>query len=122
MLVKIYQTWPLMNLNYLPDEIIIKNYLDLLNFKDLALVQFYHRNIAYVITLVIIAYGFYIFIKKQKKMITPFYFLFSILLVQVILGILTLISGLNIYLASAHQIFSVLLILTAINLYFYHIK
>ncbi len=119
---KIYQTWPLMNLNYLPDEIIIKNYLDLLNFSDLALVQFYHRNIAYMIALVIIAYGFYIFIKKQKKMIAPFYFLFSILLVQVILGILTLISGLNIYLASAHQIFSVLLILTAINLYFYHIK
>ena len=47
-----------------------------------------------------------------------FKILILFLLVQVILGILTLISGLNIYLASLHQITSVLLILSALNLYF----
>ena len=47
-----------------------------------------------------------------------FKILILFLLVQVILGILTLISGLNIYLASLHQITSVLLILSALNLYY----
>ena len=44
------------------------------------------------------------------------------LIIQVILGVLTLLSGLNIYLASAHQIGSVLLILGSINLYYSYIK
>ena len=46
---------------------------------------------------------------------------FSIL-VQIILGVFTLISGLNIFLASLHQITSVLLILSALNLYYLRAK
>ena len=45
-----------------------------------------------------------------------------ILLLQITLGVLTLISGLNIYLASAHQISSVILVFTAINLYYFQAK
>ena len=41
---------------------------------------------------------------------------------QVILGILTLVTGLNIYLASAHQITSVLLAFSALNLYYFRAK
>ena len=48
-------------------------------------------------------------------------FLFFLVL-QGLLGILTLISDLNIYLASIHQITSVVLILSALNLYFYKVK
>ena len=48
--------------------------------------------------------------------------LFLVLFIQAILGIFTLISGLNIYLASAHQITSVLLVLSALNLYFLRAK
>ena len=52
----------------------------------------------------------------------PFNVVLFILLVQIALGIFTLISGLNIYLASAHQIVSVMLVLSAINLYFLRSK
>ena len=42
--------------------------------------------------------------------------------VQVLLGILTLVSGLNIFLASTHQITSVLLVFSALNLYYFKTK
>ena len=119
---KVYQTWPLMNLNYFPDDYNINQFSDLLNFKDHGLVQFYHRNIAYLITIILVLYGIYVFKKNIEKLKKPFYLIFFILLIQIFLGVTTLISGLNIYLASAHQIFGVLLILSAINLYFYYIK
>ena len=41
-----------------------------------------------------------------------FNYIFLAVLFQIILGILTLLSGLNIYLASLHQIGSILLIST----------
>ena len=52
----------------------------------------------------------------------PTLILIFFLFLQVILGIFTLISGLNIYLASAHQITSVLLIFSALNLYYFRAK
>ena len=119
---RVYQTWPLMNLNYFPDEIKIIHFADFFNFKNHGLVQFYHRNIAYLISAILILYGAYIFKNKIFKLKKPFYLIFFILLVQIFLGVTTLLSGLNIYLASAHQICSVLLMLSAINLYFCHIK
>jgi cytochrome c oxidase assembly protein subunit 15 len=119
---RIYQTWPLMNLSYFPDELNINYFTDFFNFDSHALVQFYHRNLAYLISCIIFFYGLYIFKKNIFKLKKPFYLIFSILLIQIFLGVTTLLSGLNIYLASAHQICSVLLLLSAINLYFCHIK
>ena len=46
----------------------------------------------------------------------------AILTVQIALGIFTLLSGLNIFLASAHQITSVLLVFSSIYLYYSYIK
>ena len=48
--------------------------------------------------------------------------LFIILLLQIFLGILTLKSDLHIMIASAHQISSVILVLSSINLYYSAIK
>ena len=119
---KIYQTWPLMGTNYFPDDFILKNVFDLINFDSHSLVQFYHRNLSYFICLYIFFLAFFIFKSKFQKLYRPMFLLLIILSIQIILGILTLISGLNIYLASAHQIGSVLLILGSINLYYSYIK
>ena len=119
---KIYQTWPLMNYSYFPDDIILKNFKFLLDFNNEALVQFYHRNIAYFIIIYVAGLGFYIFKNNIKKLFKPFYILSIFLIAQVLLGIITLLSGLNIYLASAHQICSIFLILSVINLYYCYIK
>ena len=61
---------------------------------------------------------FYIFIKKEKYLYNALYFVITMVFVQIILGIFTLLSGLNIYLASLHQISTTLLIISSINFCF----
>jgi len=119
---KIYQTWPLMNNTYFPNDININSLKDIFDFKNHGLIQFYHRNIAYLILFYILIIGFFIFRSNEHKLIKPFYFLSFFLALQVFLGIMTLISGLNIFLASAHQICSLLLMLSSINLYYNYIN
>jgi cytochrome c oxidase assembly protein subunit 15 len=119
---RLYQTWPLMNYNYFPDDVSINNFKDFFNFNNHGLVQFYHRNLAYLISIYIVIAGLYIYINDIKKVIKPFNYVILILVFQIILGITTLTSGLNIYLASTHQICSLLLILSVINLYYEYIK
>jgi len=120
---KVYQTWPLMNLTYFPEDVIVLKFLDYFDFNNISLVQFYHRNLAYILTIYIFFLGFYI-IKNNTSYFSlkPFIILSILLILQIILGIYTLISGLNIYLASAHQISSLLLILSSINLCHKYIK
>ena len=119
---KIYQTWPLMGHSLVPNDLILKNFNNFFDFNNHSLVQFYHRNLAYLITIYIFILGIYIYKKKIKKIYYSFNLMIFFLIIQIILGVLTLLSGLNIYLASAHQIGSVLLILGSINLYYSYIK
>ncbi len=119
---KLYQTWPLMDHSYFPSDINILNFKNLLDFDNHSLVQFYHRNLAYLITLYVLILSFFIFKNKLKILFVPLYILIGSLIIQIFLGIFTLISGLNIYLASAHQISSVILVFSALNLYYYHVK
>ncbi len=118
----IYQTWPLMGNSFVPDDIILNEFKHFADFENHSLVQFYHRSIAYFIVVYVSILAFKIYKDKLKKLYKPFKILFFILILQVILGVITLISGLNIYLASAHQITSVFLIFSAINLYYLKAK
>ena len=119
---RIYQTWPLMGFSYFPDDVELNSINNIINFNNHSLVQFYHRNLAYLITIYIFTLSIYIYKKKLNNLFKPLKFLIYLLILQIFLGILTLISGLNIFLASAHQISSVLLVFTAINLYYFKAK
>ena len=119
---KIYQTWPLMNDGYFPNDININNAKDFLNLDNHSLVQFYHRNIAYLITFYILGVACFIYNKKNIELNKYLYLLIFFLFLQIGLGIMTLLTGLNIYLASLHQIWSLLLTLSAINLYYNYIN
>ena len=119
---KIYQTWPLMNYSYFPGDVMVENTSDLLDLNNHSLVQFYHRNIAYFIFFYILILGYIIFKNNLVKLFKSFYIVFFFLILQIILGIGTLVSGLDIYLASAHQICSLLLVLSVIHLYYNHIN
>ena len=55
----IYQTWPMMGKSYFPDDIILLSYMNLLDFNNHSLVQFYHRNLAYFIIIYVISLNFY---------------------------------------------------------------
>jgi len=119
---RIYQTWPLMGYSYIPNDFIFEGLQSIINMTNHSLVQFYHRNLAYLITLYFFILSIYIYKKNLIYLFTPLKIMFIFLLLQIILGVLTLVSGLNIYLASAHQISSVLLVFSAINLYYYCTK
>ncbi len=113
----IYQTWPLMNYSYVPDDLVFNNFYDLINFNQQSFVQFIHRNLAYIILLLYLCIGLVIKIQNLKKLVKPYFFLLIILFFQITLGIFTLLSNLNIVIASLHQISSIFLILFSLNLY-----
>ena len=119
---KIYQSWPLMGKNFFPNDISLNEFKVLIDFNSHSLVQFYHRNLAYLIIAYVVFLTFFIYQNKIIKLYKPIKFLLFFLFIQITLGIFTLISGLNIYLSSAHQITSVLLVFSAINLYYFRAK
>ena len=116
---QIYNSWPLMNNNYFPDDSNIKNFFSLETLNNPSLLQFIHRNIAYLIIIFLIFFAIFVF--KNEKL---FYlkkniiFVFIFLLLQIILGILTVISGAEIILASMHQVGSIFLISFSLILLF----
>ena len=118
----IYQTWPKMGDSFFPDDILYLNLKIIFDFENHSLVQFYHRNLAYIIILYSLFLVIFIYKKKFKHLYNPIKIFLFFLFLQAILGIFTLISGLNIYLASVHQITSVLLVLSALNIYYLRAK
>ena len=113
---KIYNSWPLMGSSYFPDEASIINLLNLSAFNEPSLVQFIHRNLAYFI------FFFYvlILINVYKKKLSVFYksiiTVGLLLFLQILLGVLTLLSGVQIFIASMHQISSIFLVSSSIYL------
>jgi len=116
---QVYQTWPLMNQSYFPDDSNIKDLFSIKAFERPSIVQFIHRNMAYFIILLfgliaIIIYKNENFIYLRKITLIIFLFLF----LQTFLGVLTILSGAQIILASMHQISSIFLVTTSIILVF----
>ena len=103
---------------YFPDDNEFKNLFNIAAFNDASLVQFLHRNLAYVI----LFFYFRILFKIYKYQIKCSYFEINLLgfflLTQVILGILTLINGAQIVLASMHQLSSVFLVSSSVYFLF----
>ena len=119
---KIYQTWPLMGNSFYPDDITILSIKNFLNFNNQSTVQFIHRNLAYIILIYSLFLFFYIFRNDVKILKTSISILLLVLIFQITLGILTLISGINMLLASLHQITGFFLFISVINLNYKSIK
>ena len=119
----IYQSWPLMNQSYFPDDSMISDLLTLSLFESPSLIQFFHRNLAYLIFLIFSFLGYLIY--KNDRFIhlrNTFLLVFIILIFQIFLGVLTILSGAYILLASMHQIGSIFLISASITLIFKNYK
>ena len=116
---QIYQTWPLMNQNYFPDDSNIKDLFSTKVFETPSILQFIHRNIAYFI---ILLFSFISIIVYKNKDFTYLrnttLLVLAFLLLQTFLGIFTVLSGAQIFLASMHQIGSIFLITTTLILVF----
>ncbi len=116
---KIYNTWPLMGSSYFPDDSMITDFFNLSVFNDQSLVQFIHRNLAY---LIVILYFYIVYLVNKNGNINlriPTFIIGISLLLQIFLGILTILSGVKMLYASLHQINSILIILS--TLYFLYI-
>ena len=113
---KIYNTWPLMGNSYFPDDNKIINLFEFSALSDASLVQYLHRNIAYLIFILYITIAFTVYKNKIVILFKPILILGFVVFLQIFLGILTLLSGAGILISSLHQ-FSSILLITA-SLYF----
>ena len=104
----IYNSWPDMNGSFFPNDV---GYNDLINtqlFNNPSIVQFLHRSTAYLLLFFIIILN-YIYLKKKYDFRYILFFDVAIL-IQIFLGIVTLISGVEIRYASLHQLGSILVL------------
>jgi cytochrome c oxidase assembly protein subunit 15 len=119
---QIYNSWPLMGESYFPNDNKIINILKLSAFSDPSLVQFMHRNLAYLIFI----FYLFILIKIYIKKLINLYFAINIigllLFVQILLGIFILLYGAQILLASMHQISSIFLVSSSVYLLYLNTK
>ena len=104
----IYNSWPDMNGSFFPNDV---GYSDLVStqlFNNPSIVQFLHRLTAYLLLFFIIILNLIYF--KNKYDFKYVLFFDVAILIQIFLGIITLISGVEIAYASLHQLGSILVL------------
>ena len=108
--------------NYFPDDNSFFNLFHLEALSDPSLVQFLHRNLAYIITI----FYLYILFKIYKERINLLYKSIGILgffiFLQIVLGVLTVLHGAQLYLAAMHQLSSVFLVSASVYFLFINQK
>ena len=113
---KIYNTWPLMGNNYFPDDNSFNHIFTIDALSDPSLVQFIHRNLAYLIMLVFLLISILVIKGKMTRFYNIIKIIGVILFLQIFLGILTILNGAQMLLASMHQISSIILV--SFSIYF----
>ena len=116
---RVYNTWPMMGSSYFPDDSQFIEFLNLKVFDNPSVVQFIHRNLAYLIVGIYIYILLFTIVGKNEVLRKPIIVIGVSLFLQVVLGIFTILSGVKIFYASLHQINSILIILS--TLYFLYI-
>ena len=117
---KIYNSWPLMGNSYFPDDNNVNNLFEVSALSDPSLVQFIHRNLAYLIGIFYILIFYKIYKNKMYELYNSINYLGGFIILQIVLGIYTVLKGAQIYIASMHQISSIFLVSSCI--YFVYIN
>ena len=110
----IYNSWPLMGSSYFPDDNEFINIFKLTVFNNPSLVQFFHRNLAYIIFIYYLFLVYKIYKNNFSRYYSPIKIIGLVLFVQILLGIFTLLYDAQIYLASMHQISSIFLVISSV--------
>ena len=119
---KIYNSWPLMGDSYFPDDNNLKNLFKFAAFSDPSLVQFIHRNLAYLIGIFYILIFYKVYRNKMYDLYKSINYLGIFIILQIILGIFTVLYGAQIYVASMHQISSIFLVSSSIYFFYLNTK
>ena len=117
---KIYNSWPLMGNSYFPDDNNIYNLFEVSALIDSSLVQFIHRNLAYLIGIFYLLILYKIYINRMYDLYRSINLLGFFIILQIILGIFTVLYGAQIFVASMHQISSIFLVSSSI--YFFYLN
>jgi cytochrome c oxidase assembly protein subunit 15 len=115
----IYNSFPLMDGKLVPDGLFSMhpNYINF--FENITTVQFMHRLLALIITINTIVFAYYINKKSDDSCLNnSVHYLIIMLVVQLSLGIITLIYSVPTLIASAHQMGAVALL--SVYLYITH--
>ena len=115
---KIYNSWPFMGNTYFPDDNDIRSLFKLSAFSDPSLVQFIHRNLAYIIVFLYLHILYIVCKNRIYELYKSVSILGFFIIVQIILGIFTILYGAQIYIASMHQLSSIFLVSSSI--YFFY--
>ena len=119
---KIYNSWPLMGSTFFPNDNNLYNLFKISAFSEPSLVQFMHRNLAYIIMSVYLI-TLYLVISNKLIIFNKIVIVLGlILLLQIVLGILTVTSGAQMFIASMHQISSILLVSFSVYFLFINTK
>jgi len=119
---KIYNSWPLMGTSYFPDDSSIVNLFSLNAFNDPSLVQFMHRNLAYLIFIFYLLILFVVYKNNASNFFKVIKIIGFILIIQIVLGILTLLSGAQMLFSSMHQISSIFLVSSSVYLVYLNLS
>ena len=119
---KIYNSWPLMGNTFFPNDNNLYSLFKISAFSEPSLVQFMHRNLAYIIMFVYLITLYLVISNRFIRFNKTILVLGLILLLQIILGILTVINGAQMFIASMHQISSILLISYSVYFLFINTK
>ena len=112
----IYNTWPDMNGYFLPNDTVLNDYFELTLLNNPSVIQLFHRITAYILFFFIIFLNIY-YIKLNLDFKSLIVFNLAIL-IQIILGIVTLLSGVEIKYASLHQIGSIFVLSSYLYIFY----
>ena len=107
---------------YFPDDNNFNNLFKVAALSDPSLVQFIHRNLAYLIGIFYILIFYKIYRNKMHDLYKSINYLGIFIILQIILGIFTILYGAQIYVASLHQISSIFLVSSSIYFFYLNTK
>ena len=106
-----YPTWPLMGDSFIPSGLYSLEPFWISAFEDMLTIQFNHRIFAYIISISVVIFAF---VTLRANLAAPFriaiFGFLGILVLQVTLGVSTLIFHIPIPVAAAHQVCAVVLL------------
>lgn len=110
-----YSTWPLMGDSFVPAGLYTLQPMWLSAFEDITTIQFNHRILAYIIALVVFGFVYKAFkLKVSGRLRWAVFALLALLVIQISLGISTIIFYVPVAVAAAHQVGAVALLTVAI--------
>ena len=114
----LYNTWPLYDGKFLPNELVIQNKLLFNFFENKEFIIFFHRTFAFILLFLIAYLNFAIFRKNTNYKTVILVIVFDIVfIIQGGLGVMMIYLNIPWYLALAHQGNSILIFLLSFYMY-----